>query len=92
MTIREDMLAQLTREFAPEVIELNDVSEQHFGHAGWREGGETHFDLLIQATAFDGVSRVGRQRLVHKSLAPWLKDRVHALSMKIFDSSETVRR
>ena len=41
----------------------------NIGHAGYREGGNSHFAVRIRAAAFDGVSRVQAQRLVYKALA-----------------------
>ena len=48
----------------PLVLELVDQSEAHRGHAGWHDGGETHFDLTVVSAAFTGKSRIQRQRLV----------------------------
>ena len=75
--------ARLEAEFAPIELEVRDDSERHRGHSGWREGGETHFHVRMRAAAFDGLSRVERQRRVHAALAEELADRVHALSLKL---------
>lgn len=77
------MRAALTAALDPIDLEIRDDSEKHRGHGGWREGGETHFHLRLRSAAFDGQSRVARQRLVHKALAAELADRVHALSMDL---------
>jgi stress-induced morphogen len=50
-------------------------------HAGARPEGETHFRVEIVSAAFDGLSRIERQRLVHQLLAAELAGRVHALSL-----------
>ena len=54
-----------------------------WGHAGWREGGETHFHLRMTSAAFTGHSRIARQRMVHKALGDLLEETVHALSMDL---------
>lgn len=74
---------KLTDAFAPEAIEVIDDSESHRGHAGWREGGQTHFTVTIRAAAFNGLSRVARQRAIHKVLAEELAGPVHALALKV---------
>ncbi|TVR81592.1 MAG: BolA family transcriptional regulator [Rhodospirillales bacterium] len=76
-TIRE----KLTRGLAPMSLEVIDESHRHTGHAGARPGGETHFRVRIVATAFEGVSRLDRHRMVHDILAAELADRVHALNV-----------
>jgi BolA protein len=72
---------KLTAAFSPETLEVVDQSERHRGHGGWREGGETHFDVRITAAAFEGLTRVQRQRAVNAALAEELAGPVHALSI-----------
>ncbi|HYE47896.1 MAG TPA: BolA family protein [Caulobacter sp.] len=73
---------KLTSAFAPVRLEVVDDSERHRGHAGHREGGESHFNVAIESAAFAGVSRVARQRQVYAALAEELAGPVHALSVK----------
>lgn len=79
--VAETIRTKLEARFAPARIELEDESSRHAGHAGAREGGETHFRLVIVAPAFSGLGRIARQRLVYACLADELADRVHALSI-----------
>ncbi len=81
MSVAETIRAKLTAALTPERLEIVDESDQHAGHAGAREGGESHFRLLIVAGAFAGKSRVERQRLVYGLLADEMRQRVHALAL-----------
>ena len=83
MSMETQIREKLTAEFAPEALEVIDESHQHHGHAGWREGGETHFRVRMTSTVFSGQSRVARQRAVNKCLAEELEVRVHALAMEL---------
>lgn len=65
----------------PLALEVVDESAQHAGHAGARPGGETHFRVHVTSTAFAGVRRLERQRLVHRLLADELAGPIHALSI-----------
>lgn len=75
--------ARLRAAFAPEELAVRDDSESHRGHAGWREGGGTHFDVRMRAAALAGTGRVARHRAVHAALGPELMGRIHALSMDL---------
>jgi BolA protein len=66
----------------PLELELVDQSKSHRGHAGWRDGGETHFDLMVVSAAFAGKTRVQRQRLVLDALKDEFDAGLHALSIK----------
>ncbi|MEM6932733.1 MAG: BolA family protein [Pseudomonadota bacterium] len=83
MAMQEILTRKLREAFEPETLDVIDESEQHRGHGGWREGGETHFRVEMTATCFEGMSRVNRQRAVNKVLAEELSTTVHALAMAI---------
>ncbi len=81
MTMAATLKGKLTKALAPTRLEIVDESHRHRGHAGWREGGETHFRVEVVSDLFEGRSRVERQRLVYQALAEELRERVHALQL-----------
>lgn len=81
MQVRDSILRKLTDGLRPVAIEVIDESEQHHGHGGWREGGETHFRVRLVSEAFRGKTRVERHRIVNGLLAEELAGRVHALAI-----------
>ena len=86
--IFETIHDKLTAAFSPTRLEIQDDSDRHAGHAGATPGGESHFNVLIEAQAFAGMSKVVRQRLVHKALSDELAGPVHALSIKALAPGE----
>jgi BolA family transcriptional regulator, general stress-responsive regulator len=83
MSMTDTIHARLTAQFSPTHLEVVDESASHHGHAGWREGGETHFRVRIATRNFDGMSRVAQHRAVMDALAAELKSSVHALAIEI---------
>jgi BolA protein len=81
-TTKQRMLAILTASFAPTVLDVLDESENHRGHGGFREGGETHFRVRIVSSAFKGKSRVDIHRMINLVLADELASGVHALAIE----------
>ena len=81
MTVQETLRAKLTAALKPTRLEIVDESHLHAGHAGARPEGETHFRIQIVSEAFEGQSRVARQRLVYGIVADELRTRVHALAL-----------
>lgn len=73
--------ARLTAAFAPERLVVIDESHLHAGHAGSREGGQSHFRVEIVAAAFAGLTRLQRHRRVNAALAAELAGPIHALSI-----------
>ncbi len=79
---RSRILARLSERFAPVSLEVTDESHLHAGHAGWREGGETHFRVTIVSEAFRDRTRLERHRMVNEALADELAAGVHALAIR----------
>ncbi len=82
MTMKQTITERLHQAFTPARLDVVDESHLHEGHAGHREGGETHFRVHIVADAFAGKSRIDRHRLVNTALAAELAGGVHALAIK----------
>lgn len=82
-TVADRIRRKLEAAFSPEQLDVVDESHKHAGHSGWREGGETHFQVTIRAAAFAGMSRVARQRAVYDCLAEEMAGPVHALALSV---------
>jgi len=80
--------SKLRAAFVPVRLAIEDESSKHHGHAGWREGGETHFRVEIVSQVFEGKSRVARQRLVYAALKEELDAGLHALAMETLTPAE----
>ena len=87
MQVADSIRRKLTAAFAPVALEVADESHRHAGHAGATRDdgsqGETHFHVRLVSAAFDGVSRVERQRRVYAVLQDELAGPVHALSLTL---------
>ena len=82
MAITQQMQERLTQAFHPTRIEIIDDSEKHRGHAGYRDGGESHFTVILRSDVLAPMSRVERHRAVHRALGD-LATRVHALALDL---------
>ena len=83
MRVAETIEKKLKDAFAPSRLEVEDQSHLHAGHAGAREGGQSHFAVEIVAEAFAGLSRLERQRKINAVLAEELAGPIHALSLNV---------
>ena len=79
--VADTIRAKLQARFEPEALEVIDDSDRHAGHTGATQGGESHFTVKITAAAFQGASRLQRQRQVNSALAEELAGPIHALSI-----------
>ncbi len=84
---------KLTEGLAPRRLEIEDDSWRHAGHhhdggMDATPGGESHFNLVIVSDAFQGLSRLARQRAVNALLKEELAGPIHALSIKALTPQE----
>ena len=83
MSKRQEIEDSLRDAFAPHALEVVDDTESHRGHAGFTEGVESHFNVMIRSKKFAGASRVARHRAIHSALGPDLIARIHALAIDV---------
>lgn len=81
-TVQQEMERLLTAAFQPSRLEVINDSAKHSGHSGDDGSGESHFTVVIEATAFADKSRLDRQRMVNKALGDIPGERVHALAIQ----------
>jgi len=91
LAVADTIERKLTEALAPQRLKIVDDSEKHKGHAGYREGGQTHFRVEVVSAAFAGESRVARQRRVYQILSDELAGGVHALQLKTLTPEEDAK-
>ena len=80
MTLAETIRDRL-QALDPVSLQLVDESEQHHGHAGWREGGGTHWRLAIVSPRFAGRTPLARHRMVYQAIGELMHNPIHALAI-----------
>jgi BolA protein len=71
---------RLQEALAPEMLEVDDESHLHAGHAGARDG-RGHFRVTVVSTRFSGIPRIRRHQLVYGALGSLMQTEIHALAI-----------
>ena len=80
--VHSEIEKRLTAELAPVSLNVINDSASHHGHAGDDGSGESHFTVEIESAAFEGQSRLERQRMVNRALGDMMREKVHAMVIK----------
>ncbi len=72
----------------PYYFSVLDVSEQHRGHQGFREGVESHFEIVIVSKIFDNKNNIDRHRMVNKILKDDYSKDLHSVTIKALTLQE----
>ena len=78
---------RISAALAPEDLEIEDVSHEHAGHAGARDG-RGHFNVLVVSDAFAGILPLKRHRMVYDALGDAMDTDIHALSIRAYSTDE----
>lgn len=82
-------LADLKAALPIDHIVIDDESHLHAGHAGAASGGG-HFKLTLVSSAFDGLNRVARHRLIYAALNRHIPAEIHALTIEAHSPAEAL--
>lgn len=83
MLVKDKISAAIQSALQPEHLEVVDESEMHRGHAGYRDGGQSHFRVTIRCAALDDLSRIARHRAIHNAIGAEMLGDIHALAIDI---------
>lgn len=71
----------------PLSLEIVDESHLHVGHPGARDG-RGHFRVKVVSSAFSGLSRLARHRLVYAAVGELMQTDIHALNIEAISENE----
>lgn len=83
----ERIRARLLDALDPEMLEIEDESHLHAGHAGARDG-RGHFRVTVISGAFKGHSQLRRHRMIYAALGPMMQTDIHALTIQALAPEE----
>ena len=78
---RMERIKQALAALEPTLLEVIDDSARHAGHSGAMTG-LGHFNVVIEAQAFAGLSAIARHRLIYQALGTLMETDIHALGIQ----------
>ena len=81
------MQKELETALDPSYLRFENESNNHGGPAT-----DSHFKLILVASAFAGLRAVQRHQLIYKLLRSYLEGPVHALSLHLFTLEEWAQK
>ena len=83
MSLQENIAVKVTSHLKPSHLVIENESHMHGGPAT-----ESHFNLTIVASCFEGLSLVKRHQNLYKLLSEELAGSVHALALHLYSPAE----
>ncbi|EJU04551.1 bola-domain-containing protein [Dacryopinax primogenitus] len=83
--VEEAIRTKLTTLLSPTSLNIQNDSWKHRHHAPMKAigggDGETHFNVQVVSTEFEGKSTMARHRMIYAALAEEMEAGLHALSL-----------
>jgi BolA protein len=89
MDIKKIITLKINSSLSPEFIKIIDFSSQHKNHFDNKTSGDTsHMSLIIVSDNFEGLSKISRERKVHKILREEIEKYLHSIRLKLYTIKE----
>lgn len=80
--IEKQLKEKLSKALNPEEMTIINESEKHAHHKGNPGGDETHFQIYVKCSQFNGLSPLQRHKLVYKTIEEEVPE-IHAISLEL---------
>jgi len=86
----DELTNRISSALGADLVEVQDDSAQHRGHAGAR-GGAGHYTVVVVTPRFHGLGRIDRHRAVYAAVGDMIPTQVHALVVRAYTPDEWQR-
>ena len=83
-----DVIRERLEILSPRTLEVYDDSHEHAGHAGAKERGGGHFQVILVSEQFEGKNQLARHRMIYQAVSDLMRDKIHALAIQAYTSDE----
>ena len=88
MSLENTIDKKIKEHFRPNFLKIINFSDQHKNHYDRDNQDTSHIKIIIVSDTFKDLSRIDRERKVHKVLMNEIKDQIHSLRLKIYSVDE----
>ena len=89
MNIKETINSKINSNLNTKLIEIIDFSNQHKNHYdNGARGDISHITILIVSKDFESMSKIERERKIHKILHSEISDNLHSIRLKLYTPEE----
>ena len=88
MSLEKNINRKINDFFKPSFFKIINFSDQHKNHYSGENKDTSHIKLIIVSEEFLNLSRIDRERKVHKVLEQEILDDIHSIRLKLQTEAE----
>ena len=94
MNLEKTITKKINDNFSPDFFKIINFSDQHKNHFLEDNNDTSHIKLIIVSKDFENLSKIDRERKVHKILSDEISKDIHSIRFKLYtlDEFQLVKR
>ena len=88
MNLEKIITEKINKNFSPDFFKIINFSDKHKNHYLEDDNETSHIKLIIVSKSFDNLSKIDRERVVHKLLSEEISNYIHSIRLKLYTSEE----
>ena len=88
MNLEKKITEKINKKFLPDFFKIINFSDKHKNHYLEDNNDTSHIKLIIVSKSFNNLSKVDRERLVHKILSEEISNDIHSIRLKLYTVEE----
>jgi len=94
MNLEKTITKKINENFSPNFFKIINFSDKHKNHFLEDNNDTSHIKLIIVSKDFENLSKVDRERKVHKILSEEISKDIHSIRFKLYtlDEFQLVKR
>ena len=88
MNLEKIITEKINKNLLPDFFKVINFSDKHKNHYLEDDNDTSHIKLIIVSKRFDRLSKIDRERLVHKLLSKEISQNIHSIRLKLYTLEE----
>ena len=88
MNLEKIITEKINKNFSPDYFKIINFSDKHKNHYLDNDNDTSHIKLIIVSKSFNNLSKIDRERVVHKILSEEISQNIHSIRLKLYTPEE----
>ena len=88
MNLEKIITEKINENLSPDFFQIINFSDKHKNHYLEDNSDTSHIKLIIVSKNFDSLSKIDRERLVHKLISEEISNTIHSIRLKLYTLEE----
>ena len=88
MNLEKIITEKINKNFSPDYFKIINFSDKHKNHYLDDSNDTSHIKLIIVSKSFNNLSKIDRERVVHKLLSEEISQNIHSIRLKLYTLEE----